>query len=195
MEPVAAWLLANSIEHLVFHVVPDGRWDPSARPLLCVCVWHVLPSPSSCCGCGAHWAPPDDPAEAFGGGFFPFCETVPGTGEVARFPVETLGTHKDGNTEHNVTSTGSPTATPGNESLTKQPHSTIEGVQTKAVSPAAPSSLVGLPASSTTTAQRASGTAHQDARKEHVGTRGGGWGSSPTPSVGWQHQVGRHRGT
>jgi hypothetical protein len=25
-------------------------------------------------------------------------ETVPGTGEVARFPVETLGTHKDGNT-------------------------------------------------------------------------------------------------
>jgi hypothetical protein len=53
------------------------------------------------------------------------CETVPGTGEVARFPVETLGTHKkDGNTEHNVTSTGSPTATPGNESLTKQPHST-----------------------------------------------------------------------
>jgi hypothetical protein len=33
------------------------------------------------------------------------CETVPGTGEVARFPVETLGTHKDGNTEHNVTST------------------------------------------------------------------------------------------
>jgi hypothetical protein len=27
------------------------------------------------------------------------CETVPGTGEVARFPVETLGTHKDGNTE------------------------------------------------------------------------------------------------
>jgi hypothetical protein len=37
-------------------------------------------------------------------------ETVPGTGEVARFPVETLGTHKDGNTEHNVTSTGSPTA-------------------------------------------------------------------------------------
>jgi hypothetical protein len=71
------------------------------------------------------------------------CETVPGTVEVARFPVETLGTHKDGNTEHNVTSTGSPTATPGNESLTKQPHSTIEGVQTKAASPAAPSSLVG----------------------------------------------------
>jgi hypothetical protein len=29
-------------------------------------------------------------------------ETVPGTGEVARFPAETLGTHKDGNTEHNV---------------------------------------------------------------------------------------------
>jgi hypothetical protein len=28
------------------------------------------------------------------------CETVPGTGEVARFPAETLGTHKDGNTEH-----------------------------------------------------------------------------------------------
>jgi hypothetical protein len=54
---------------------------------------------------------------------------VPGTGEVARFPAETLGTHKDGNTEHNVTSTGSPTATPGNESLTKQPHCTIEGVQ------------------------------------------------------------------
>jgi hypothetical protein len=27
---------------------------------------------------------------------------VPGTGEVARFPAETLGTHKDGNTEHNV---------------------------------------------------------------------------------------------
>jgi hypothetical protein len=50
------------------------------------------------------------------------CEKVPGTGDVARFPVETLGTHKDGNTEHNVTSTGSPTATPGNESLTKQPH-------------------------------------------------------------------------
>jgi hypothetical protein len=63
------------------------------------------------------------------------CEKVPGTGEVARFPAETLGTHKDGNTEHNVTSTGSPTATPGNESLTKQPHSTIEGVQTKAASP------------------------------------------------------------
>jgi hypothetical protein len=60
------------------------------------------------------------------------CEIVPGTGEVARFPVETLGTHKDGNTEHNVTSTGSPTVTPGNESLTKQPHSTIEGVQTTA---------------------------------------------------------------
>jgi hypothetical protein len=40
------------------------------------------------------------------------CETVPGTGEVARFPAETLGTHKGGNTEHNVTSTGSPTATP-----------------------------------------------------------------------------------
>jgi hypothetical protein len=60
------------------------------------------------------------------------CETVPGTGEVARFPAETLGTHKDGSTEHNVTSTGSPTATPGNESLTKQPHCTIEGVQTKA---------------------------------------------------------------
>jgi hypothetical protein len=33
-------------------------------------------------------------------------EIVPGTGEVARFPAETLGTHKDGNTEHNVTSTG-----------------------------------------------------------------------------------------
>jgi hypothetical protein len=31
---------------------------------------------------------------------------VPGTGEVARFPAETLGTHKDGNTEHYVTSTG-----------------------------------------------------------------------------------------
>jgi hypothetical protein len=46
------------------------------------------------------------------------CETVPGTGEVARFPAETLGTHKDGNTEYNVTSTGSPTATPGHESLT-----------------------------------------------------------------------------
>jgi hypothetical protein len=30
-------------------------------------------------------------------------ETVPGTGEVARFPAETLGTHKDGNTEHNGT--------------------------------------------------------------------------------------------
>jgi hypothetical protein len=42
------------------------------------------------------------------------CEIVPGTGEVARFPVETLGTHKDGNTEeHNVTSTGSPTVTTG----------------------------------------------------------------------------------
>jgi hypothetical protein len=27
---------------------------------------------------------------------------VPGTGEVARFPAETLGTHKDGNTEYNV---------------------------------------------------------------------------------------------
>jgi hypothetical protein len=40
------------------------------------------------------------------------CETVPGTGEVARFPAETLGTHKDGNTEYNVSSTGSPTATP-----------------------------------------------------------------------------------
>jgi hypothetical protein len=26
-------------------------------------------------------------------------ETVPGTGEVARFPAETLETHKDGNTE------------------------------------------------------------------------------------------------
>jgi hypothetical protein len=24
------------------------------------------------------------------------CETVPGTGEVARFPAETLGTHKEG---------------------------------------------------------------------------------------------------
>jgi hypothetical protein len=67
-------------------------------------------------------------------------ETVPGTGEVARFPAETLGTHKDGNTEYNVTSTGSPTVTPGNECLTKQPHCTIEGVQTKAASPAAPSS-------------------------------------------------------
>jgi hypothetical protein len=32
------------------------------------------------------------------------CETVPGTGEAARFPVETLGTHKDGNAEHNVKS-------------------------------------------------------------------------------------------
>jgi hypothetical protein len=40
------------------------------------------------------------------------CETVPGTGEVARFPAETLGTHKDGNTEYSVTSTGSPTVTP-----------------------------------------------------------------------------------
>jgi hypothetical protein len=30
-------------------------------------------------------------------------ETVPGTGEVARFPAETLGTHKDGNTEYSVT--------------------------------------------------------------------------------------------
>jgi hypothetical protein len=68
------------------------------------------------------------------------CETVPGTGEVARFPAETLGTHKDGNTEYNVTSTGSPTVTQGNECLTKQPHCTIEGVQTKAASPAAPSS-------------------------------------------------------
>jgi hypothetical protein len=76
------------------------------------------------------------------------CETVPGTGEVARFPAETLGTHKDGNTEYNVTSTGSPTVTPGNECLTKQPHCTIEGVQTKAASPEAPSSLVVLPASS-----------------------------------------------
>jgi hypothetical protein len=45
-------------------------------------------------------------------------KTVPGTGEVARYPAETVGTHKDGNTEHNVTSTGSPTATPGNENLT-----------------------------------------------------------------------------
>jgi hypothetical protein len=27
---------------------------------------------------------------------------VPGTGEVARFPAETLGTHKDGNTEYNL---------------------------------------------------------------------------------------------
>jgi hypothetical protein len=59
------------------------------------------------------------------------CETVPETGEVARFPAETLGTHIDGNTEYNVTSTGSPTVTPGNECLTKQPHCTIEGVQTK----------------------------------------------------------------
>jgi hypothetical protein len=42
---------------------------------------------------------------------YALCETVPGTGEVARFPVETLGTHKDGNTEHNVTSTGSPLGT------------------------------------------------------------------------------------
>jgi hypothetical protein len=33
---------------------------------------------------------------------------VPGTGEVARFPAETLGTHKDGNTEYNVTSNGAP---------------------------------------------------------------------------------------
>jgi hypothetical protein len=41
-------------------------------------------------------------------------ETVPGTGEAAKFPAETLGTHKDGNTEHKATSTGSPTATPGN---------------------------------------------------------------------------------
>jgi hypothetical protein len=32
------------------------------------------------------------------------CETVPGTGEAARFPAETLGTHKDGNTGYNVTS-------------------------------------------------------------------------------------------
>jgi hypothetical protein len=40
-------------------------------------------------------------------------ETVPGTGEVASFPAETLGTHKDGNTEHNVTSTGSPSKTAG----------------------------------------------------------------------------------
>jgi hypothetical protein len=24
-----------------------------------------------------------------------YCETVPGTGEVARFPAETLGTHKE----------------------------------------------------------------------------------------------------
>jgi hypothetical protein len=38
------------------------------------------------------------------------CETVPGTGEVARFPAETLGTHKDGNTEYNVTSTRCPLA-------------------------------------------------------------------------------------
>jgi hypothetical protein len=52
-------------------------------------------------------------------------ETVPVTGEAARFPAETLGTHKDGNTEYNVTSTGSPTATPGNESLIKQPHCTM----------------------------------------------------------------------
>jgi hypothetical protein len=58
---------------------------------------------------------------------------VPGTGEVARFPVETLGTHKDGNIEHNATSTGSPTATPGNKNLTKQPHSTIEGVPLEVV--------------------------------------------------------------
>jgi hypothetical protein len=36
------------------------------------------------------------------------CKKVPGTGEVARFPAETLGTHKDGNTEHNVTSNGAP---------------------------------------------------------------------------------------
>jgi hypothetical protein len=36
------------------------------------------------------------------------CETVPRTGEVARFPVETLGTHNNGNTEHNATSTGAP---------------------------------------------------------------------------------------
>jgi hypothetical protein len=30
------------------------------------------------------------------------CETVPGTGEVARFPAETLGTHKDGNTAYTM---------------------------------------------------------------------------------------------
>ncbi len=39
---------------------------------------------------------------------------------------------------------GSPTATPGNKSLTKQPHSTIEGVQSKAASPRAPSNRVGV---------------------------------------------------
>jgi hypothetical protein len=36
----------------------------------------------------------------------PHCEIVPGTGEVARFPVETLGTHKMGaqcNWEHSAT--------------------------------------------------------------------------------------------
>jgi hypothetical protein len=69
---------------------------------------------------------------------------VPGTGEVARFPAETLGTHKDGNTEYNVTSTGSPTATPGNESLIKQPHCTIEGVQTKAASLTEPRNLAAV---------------------------------------------------
>jgi hypothetical protein len=35
-----------------------------------------------------------------GPGINGLCETVPGTGEVARFPAETLGTHKDGNTEY-----------------------------------------------------------------------------------------------
>jgi hypothetical protein len=32
--------------------------------------------------------------------YLPGSETVPGTGEVAKFPAETLGTHKDGNTAH-----------------------------------------------------------------------------------------------
>jgi hypothetical protein len=66
-------------------------------------------------------------------------KTVPGTGEVARFPVDTLGTLTDGNTEHNVTSNGAPHRHPRQRKSTRQPHRTIEGVQTKAASPAAPS--------------------------------------------------------
>jgi hypothetical protein len=30
------------------------------------------------------------------------CKKVPGTGEVARFPAETLGTHKDGMAMHGL---------------------------------------------------------------------------------------------
>jgi hypothetical protein len=126
------------------------------------------------------------------------CEIVPGTGEVARFPVETLGTHKDGNTEHNATSTGAPHRHPRQRKpnkATSQYDRRRPDQSCESSSPIKPSRITCKQYQHRGASVRNSPPGCQEGACRH---KGGGWGASPNPSVGWQHQallVGRHRGT